>query len=134
MDLKGAWLQIVKTLNDKCFQNVPFKVHNSCRSLQHGLKSGKMLKEMRGHSSYVNDAGYSADGARVISASSDGTVRVWDAKSAEEVSTFKQGGSLSTTNHNHAALTRLFYRSRPMKSRVFPSVKPRVERENVLRV
>ena len=104
MDLKGAWLQIVKTLNDKCFQNVPFKVHNSCRSLQHGLKSGKMLKEMRGHSSYVNDAGYSADGARVISASSDGTVRVWDAKSAEEVSTFKQGG---VSIHNQPQSRRL---------------------------
>jgi WD40 repeat-containing protein SMU1 len=38
------------------------------------LKSGKMLKEMRGHASYVNDARYSADGARIISASSDGTV------------------------------------------------------------
>lgn len=55
----------------------------------HGLKSGKMLKEFRGHTSYVNDAIYSADGSQVISASSDATVRVWDAKSCDCITIFK---------------------------------------------
>lgn len=32
----------------------------------HGLKSGRMLKEFRGHTSYVNAAIYSADGGQVI--------------------------------------------------------------------
>ena len=49
----------------------------------HGLKSGKLLKEMRGHATYVNDARYASEGERVLSASSDGTVRVWDAKTCE---------------------------------------------------
>lgn len=31
----------------------------------HGLKSGKMLKEFRGHTSYVNDAVWGADGSQV---------------------------------------------------------------------
>ena len=31
----------------------------------HGLKSGRLLKEFRGHTSYVNAAIYSADGAQV---------------------------------------------------------------------
>ena len=31
----------------------------------HGIKSGKMLKEFRGHGSFVNAAVYSADGAQV---------------------------------------------------------------------
>lgn len=31
----------------------------------HGIKSGKMLKELRGHTSYVNDAVYSPDGSQV---------------------------------------------------------------------
>lgn len=42
----------------------------------HGLKSGKLLKEFRGHTSYVNDAIFTNDGSRVISASSDCTVKV----------------------------------------------------------
>jgi WD40 repeat protein len=42
----------------------------------HGLKSGKMLKEFRGHNSYVNYAIFTADGSRVITASSDCTVKV----------------------------------------------------------
>lgn len=42
----------------------------------HGLKSGKLLKEFRGHSSYVNDAIFTTDGSRVITASSDCTVKV----------------------------------------------------------
>lgn len=42
----------------------------------HGLKSGKLLKEFRGHSSYVNDAIFTNDGSRVVTASSDCTVKV----------------------------------------------------------
>lgn len=42
----------------------------------HGLKSGKILKEFRGHSSYVNSAVHSGDGTQVVTASSDGTVKV----------------------------------------------------------
>ena len=30
----------------------------------HGIKSGRLLKEFRGHTSYVNSAIYSADGAQ----------------------------------------------------------------------
>ena len=118
----------------------------------HGLKSGKMLKEFRGHTSYVNGAIFSADGsqartpwgaewgdlrlragrrwqavqqrarcgvqgvcvrrckapdtrvraggrptiahcppwaAQVISCSSDATVRIWDAKSCEQLHAFR---------------------------------------------
>lgn len=42
----------------------------------HGLKSGKLLKEFRGHASYVNDAIFTHDGLRVVTASSDCTVKV----------------------------------------------------------
>jgi WD40 repeat-containing protein SMU1 len=55
----------------------------------HGLKSGKTLKELRGHTSYVNSVTYTADGQRLVSCSSDGTVRVWDARSCECVTSFK---------------------------------------------
>ena len=42
----------------------------------HGLKSGKTLKEFRGHVSFVNDAIFTTDAHNIISASSDGTVKV----------------------------------------------------------
>ena len=42
----------------------------------HGLKSGKMLKEFRGHTSFVNDAVFNTDNSRVLTASSDGQVKV----------------------------------------------------------
>lgn len=55
----------------------------------HGLKSGKVLKELRGHASYVNAVECSPDASRLASASSDGTVRVWDARTSECLHEFK---------------------------------------------
>mmetsp|Transcript_43658 Transcript_43658/g.103171 ORF Transcript_43658/g.103171 Transcript_43658/m.103171 type:complete len:512 (-) Transcript_43658:857-2392(-) len=55
----------------------------------HGLKSGKMLKEMRGHSSYINHCSYTTDGLRLVSAGSDGWVKVWDPKTAENLHSFR---------------------------------------------
>lgn len=49
----------------------------------HGLKSGKILKEFRGHASFVNEAVFTPDGHSVLSASSDGTVKVWAVRTGE---------------------------------------------------
>ena len=59
----------------------------------HGLKSGKLLKEMRGHTSYVNSLVFSPEGGRLLSGSSDGTVRVWDAKTCDCTCEFRPPAS-----------------------------------------
>ena len=59
----------------------------------HGLKSGKTLKEFRGHTSYVNNVISSLDGHQLISASSDGTVKLWNTKTTECLNTFKSIGA-----------------------------------------
>jgi WD40 repeat-containing protein SMU1 len=54
---------------------------------------------------YVNDAVYTADGSKILSSSSDGTVRVWDVKSTECVATFRPPqdatGTETTINSVH---------------------------------
>jgi len=57
----------------------------------HGLKSGRALKEFRGHTSFVNYGMFTQDNHQIISCSSDGTVKIWNTKSGECLHTF-QGG------------------------------------------
>ncbi|EPQ03529.1 WD40 repeat-containing protein SMU1 [Myotis brandtii] len=68
------------------------------KSRIHGLKSGKTLKEFRGHSSFVNEATFTQDGHYIISASSDGTVKIWNMKTTECSNTFKSLGSTAGTD------------------------------------
>lgn len=49
-----------------------------------GLRTSRMLKEFQGHKSFVNCCNYVlADKLLIVTASADGTIRVWDGKSAE---------------------------------------------------
>lgn len=60
----------------------------------HGLKSGRPLKELRGHTSFVNDAIFTPDGHGVLSASSDGTVRLWSLRGGECAAVWKPPGAV----------------------------------------
>ena len=65
----------------------------------HGLKSGRTLQQFRGHGgsvsavAYLRSSGEASDA--VVSGSADGTVRVWDPRSAETVSTFSPPKALA---------------------------------------
>ncbi len=48
-----------------------------------------MLKEFRGHTSFVTAAHFTGDHAQVVSASSDGSVRLWDVRSGDCLQTFR---------------------------------------------
>ena len=48
---------------------------------------GKELLTLIGHDDEVNSAVYSADGARIVTASVDKTARVWDAETGTELFT-----------------------------------------------
>ncbi|XP_058240320.1 WD40 repeat-containing protein SMU1 isoform X3 [Hemibagrus wyckioides] len=69
----------------------------------HGLKSGKMLKEFQGHTSCINDVIYSHNGQFAISASADGTVKIWNVNTAECTITIKtpdvpEGSDITVNN------------------------------------
>jgi len=55
----------------------------------HGIKSGKTLKEFRGHESFVHAAQFSPEGDTVVSASVDCTIAVWDAVSGDCTKRFR---------------------------------------------
>ncbi|TTR84638.1 WD40 repeat-containing protein SMU1 [Bagarius yarrelli] len=69
----------------------------------HALKSGKMLKELRGHMSCVNDVIFSHNGQFAISASADGTVKIWNVNTTECTITIKtpdipEGSDITVNN------------------------------------
>ncbi|KRX06056.1 WD40-repeat-containing domain [Pseudocohnilembus persalinus] len=53
-----------------------------------GLKSGKSLKEFRGHTSYVTQLLINDNSTRLISGSKDGTIRFWDYTTTECLQNF----------------------------------------------
>ena len=52
------------------------------------VASGKMLRELPGHSAFVWSVAFSADGTQLLSAGADGTARLWDVASGAELRRF----------------------------------------------
>lgn len=66
----------------------------------HGLRSGRVLREFRGHTGYVNDIAFVKNGLWLVSAASDSTVRIWDTHSTDCIASFDPtiAASLAATN------------------------------------
>jgi WD40 repeat protein len=65
-------------------------VGSSAAATSAGLSVGE-TRTMLGHAAAVHDIVVTADGARVISASADGTARVWDMLSGQQIRVLKHG-------------------------------------------
>ena len=91
------------------------------------------MKEFRGHTSYVNGATYNKDGSHVLTASSDGTVKLWDAKTTDCLLTFRPGAVPGGPVREIAVITiqvdaplprmpvyaSIYYLSRPLSAPLF---------------
>jgi WD40 repeat protein len=54
------------------------------------VASGKELLTLKGHSGAVKAVAFSPDGQRIVTASEDGTAKVWQAATAEDVATWQR--------------------------------------------
>jgi WD40 repeat protein len=48
------------------------------------VKTGRLVRELIGHTGYTQQAVFTPDGKQILSASSDGTLRLWDLDSGKE--------------------------------------------------
>ncbi len=53
------------------------------------VETGRLERELQGHTEYVNDAIFSLDGSRVLTSSDDKTAILWDAETGKAICRFK---------------------------------------------
>lgn len=80
--------------------------NGSCREF--GLRGRRLLREFAGHDGPIRDCAYDEDDderVRVVTASADGTVRVWDGRSAECLFVIRPGTTTTAEEDGRLATT-----------------------------
>jgi len=54
----------------------------------------QLVANLRGHSGTVSSIAFSSDGSKIVTASEDGTARVWSSATGEQLASFAGGGSV----------------------------------------
>lgn len=80
--------QLLSGSFDQTLRYYPSKLYILIILRIHGLLSGKTLKMFRGHNSFVNDCSFNPEATKVLSVSSDGTIKIWDSKTTDCLQTY----------------------------------------------
>ncbi|KAJ2912082.1 hypothetical protein MD484_g8332, partial [Candolleomyces efflorescens] len=79
------WSRIRASLGEVLGSSDSAQVNDTRRFLRQFSKEVNCLCELRQHQQWVNSVGISADGKRIASGASNGTIRVWDAEQREQL-------------------------------------------------
>ena len=80
----------------EALENYPF-TWQAERALRTAVINDRLRRILTGHAASVTNAAWSPDGARIITASEDGTAKVWDAATGDEMFTISGSGSGQTS-------------------------------------
>jgi WD40 repeat-containing protein SMU1 len=91
----GKCLREFKEAHSKGITCISFNKDNSiivsgsfdCSVKIFGLKSGRQIKDLQGHTSFINDICINTEGDKLITASADSSIKVWDLKNYELINT-----------------------------------------------
>ncbi len=87
--IKENWQQIQQCAArlKNSFKNYIFSdVYNE--SFKQSILQNK-IKTLQGHTDWVRSAHWNKDGSKILSASNDGTIKIWDTKTCESLQSFK---------------------------------------------
>ena len=89
------------------------------RSVWDARSGDTVVGPFQGHTGSVRSVAFSQDGTRIVSASSDHTIRVWDAWNNDPIFVLNQDGWITTQNNPFFCISLDFRRYLPVPTNMF---------------